>query len=185
MEEIWKFLCAWPIPLAANCFALNVDAFIGTVRGRCIVLNNCIDPPAVVIGLAARNVCWPNPLTPTSWAEEAKKIWKLNRWVKREKRSVKLPSGSDSIDPAAPDWAFAFVKTTVWVVEPRTLLDDEGTTCTALLCVELVTGTEIKRLVGCELALAASAAPAAPDNDNENGWPGICTWTGNGEKQNF
>lgn len=61
-----------------------------------------------------------------------------------------------------PDCAFALVKTTVCVEEPIALLD-KGT-----LCVELVTGTEIRRLVGWELALA-SAAPAAPDNDNENG----------------
>lgn len=53
-----------------------------------------------------------------------------------------IPSGSDNIEPVVPDCAFALVKTTVCVEEPIALLD-EGT-----LCVELVTGTEIRRLVG-------------------------------------
>lgn len=52
------------------------------------------------------------------------------------------------MEPVVPDCAFVLVKTTVCVEEPITLLDDEGTDCPELLCVELVTGTEIRRLVG-------------------------------------
>lgn len=58
-----------------------------------------------------------------------------------------LPNGSDNIEPDVPVWAF--VNTTVCVVEPKTLQTGiaEGTACIVFTCVVLVTGTETKRLV--------------------------------------
>lgn len=79
-------------------------------------------------------------------------IFEFRMTIEAQASSVRLqfyiPSGSESIEPVVPDCALAFVKTTVCVEEPITLVDDEGTACPELLCVELVTGTEIRRLVG-------------------------------------
>lgn len=85
-----------------------------------------------------------------------------------------VPIGSDNIDPACPCWP-AVVRTTVWVVPNEAGIPDE-TACNWFIWDAFETGTDTsKPVVGFAVA---SAAPAAPVNDNEIEWfkPGICTY---------
>lgn len=94
---------------------------------------------------------------------EGKKVEKTNK-----------PNGSDNIFPVEPDWAF--VKTTVWVVEPRTVqaVIPEGTAWIAFTwVVPVVPGSDTSKLV---CWVFPNVAPL-PDIDTEIGCdkPGI--WT--------